>query len=452
MNHKPLTQNEPLTINPSDNNRKGNNFFKDVDKYLQSVNQKGVQIRGMTFESKGISWKGLLDYLATRNNKAGNSPHPGKNSFRIKEETKESNDSISDSNRGHRDDYEKGPGIGLTQRIENGIGGIAEEIEKSPKADFISMKNFCEDMQGDFDERLEKFPFPDSEYTNQIITPIELDRRQRRRNKMRKGDIEYWYMNQQAYLKKKARNIKVETKQKEAVKPTFSSNPGSPRAKEKQEKFYKTKGISYFSIQEMEQDPIKFMLQIKSMKQVPENLLKLKSFREHLSGVQEKLKDYLEDDDKKTNKIINDLNSGTKQLNMKLPLSIKNYTQRNLSTCSITTSKKHSKHKDFHAIGYLKTMIKKLRKSSEQRRPLGNAMSQNNLSRKKLPLRSTVRGRKVISPTPLRRKITSPDYLLSNTQVHNLIRSTSKTPSSPKGVLKNIQYQNFQVIAEKLLK
>jgi len=33
----------------------------------------------------------------------------------------------------------------------------------------------------------------------------------------------------------------------------------------------------------MHQDPIKFMLQIKEMKKVPENLLKLKSFREHLA-------------------------------------------------------------------------------------------------------------------------------------------------------------------------
>ena len=78
-------------------------------------------------------------------------------------------------------------------------------------------------------------------------------------------------------------------------KPLFHSyNPGkcsiyilkatiTPKINEKNERFDKTKGFSYFSIQEIEQDPIKFMLQVKSMNQVPENLLKLTSFKEHLS-------------------------------------------------------------------------------------------------------------------------------------------------------------------------
>jgi len=49
----------------------------------------------------------------------------------------------------------------------------------------------------------------------------------------------------------------------------------------------------------------------------------------------------------------------------------------------------------------------------------------------------------VASPIPVRRKITSPDILLSNTQVHKLIRSAAKSTTSPIGhKLKRNQFFN----------
>ena len=67
----------------------------------------------------------------------------------------------------------------------------------------------------------------------------------------------------------------------------MASGWNSPLTTHHPERTMKTRGLSYFSVQEMENDPIKFMLQIKGMKEVPENLLKLKTFREHLSSEQE---------------------------------------------------------------------------------------------------------------------------------------------------------------------
>jgi hypothetical protein len=52
------------------------------------------------------------------------------------------------------------------------------------------------------------------------------------------------------------------------------------------------------------------------------------------------------------------LSSGTKQLNIRLPLSVGNCSQRNLLTCSIITSKKNSKHKDCHDLHEQNTYFK----------------------------------------------------------------------------------------------
>lgn len=135
-----------------------------------------------------------------------------------------------------------------------------------------------------------------------------------RLNLMRKRDIEYWYVNQQAYLKKKARNSVVHNHHEEKgsvdnelffekIIPMYfliTKNLcfHSKFALNKWLRYLgtnggltwdtlKTKGMSYFSIQEMEQNPVKFMLQVRSMEQIPENMLKLKSFREHLNWEQE---------------------------------------------------------------------------------------------------------------------------------------------------------------------
>ena len=70
------------------------------------------------------------------------------------------------------------------------------------------------------------------------------------------------------------------------------------------------------------------------------------------------------DKDTKTNKMISDMNSGTKELHMKLPVAVKNYTSRNLSTCSVITSKKTQKHIDYNAIGYCDTKVVLFRNQS----------------------------------------------------------------------------------------
>ena len=124
-------------------------------------------------------------------------------------------------------------------------------------------------------------------------------------------DIEFWYMNQQSYIKKKTRNLHAGAQKPEENKPMFSTFSPAPSTRflislictlitnvclakystwlnteRKHRDSIKKKGLTYFSVQELEQDPIKFMLQIREMKAVPQNMLKLKAFREHVTSEQ----------------------------------------------------------------------------------------------------------------------------------------------------------------------
>lgn len=110
-------------------------------------------------------------------------------------------------------------------------------------------------------------------------------------------------------------------------------------------------------------------------------------------------------------------------------------------TCSVTTSKKNSKHKDYHALGFLKTMIQTYN-SNENARNLTPMQIFENSRKSKLsnlnfenikdaikhhsyvnsPTLQRVKAkfmksRKVMTSMPLRRKANSPDALLSNLQV-----------------------------------